>query len=906
MKSSSFSSAPLILGILLWSGLIFFLGWDQSKTDRDLIFSLAEVEAKASYNKDLVYRRWASGHGGVYVPPSEKYPPSPYLSHIDDRDITTLTGKTLTLINPAYMTRQVHELAQEQYGVQGHITSLDPLRPENAPDPWERESLHAFQAGLQVAKDFTVFEGSSFLRMMFPMITEKSCLKCHAHQGYEIGDIRGGISVTVPMAPYEKRYAQAFQTILWSKGTIWLVGLLFILWAHRHWTLLYRKQAEAQKCIENSERRYRHLFNEAAIGLAVAEEDTGKIVQCNRVLADMVGRTIEELEGQPQKILHPAEDWNAAFSKGFDRHRKSGDGAVIEGQLLTSGGQLKDVEIKANRIDLDGTNMILGSFRDITGQKQAERALRFERERLASIIHGANVGTWEWNIETGETIYNERWAQMLGYSLDELAPASFRTWFELVHPDDFKAAKVALKKHFVGELDFYEHELRMKHKQGNWVWVHALGKVISWTEEGEPLLMVGTHSDITSRLKSMEDLKNANANLAKANLVAQEMTKKAESANESKSEFLANMSHEIRTPLNGILGMLQIAQKASSSQEQSQSIDIALESGRKLLTVLNDILDFSRIEAGKIELSENQYSPAQNIEEIIKIFGPAAKKKQIRLSYSLSSDVPDQVIGDEARLRQILFNLVGNALKFTEEGEVAIEVSCTAAEANHRSILSFCISDTGTGIPEDKLDKVFLPFTQIDGSHTRKHSGTGLGLGIVKRLVHLMGGEVSIESKLNHGTRVTFSIAVKTSPVLASHASQQSSMRDNRIIGPIKILLAEDDGINRLVMEKILKKRGHEVVSVMNGHRCLEELDRQEFDLIFMDIQMPEMDGLEATRQIRNRTDHLKEIPIVALTAHAMKGDREKFIAAGMNEYLSKPVEVEAIDSMLQNIFNSA
>ncbi len=905
MKLSSFSAAPLILGMLLWTGLIFFLGWDQSKTNRDLIFSLAEVEARASFNKDLVYRRWASGYGGVYVPPSEEYPPNPYLSHIDDRDITTVTGKSLTLTNPAYMTRQVHDIAQEQYGVKGHITSLDPLRPENAPDPWERESLHAFQSGLQVAKSFTVLEGSRVLRMMFPMVTEMSCLKCHAHQGYEIGDIRGGISVTVPMAPYERRYAQAFQTILWSKGTIWLVGMLYILWAHRHWKRLYRKQAEAQKCIEDSERRYRHLFNEAAIGLAVAEEDTGEIIQCNRVLADMVGRSIEELEGKPQKILHPVEDPEAVFSKNFAQHRKMADGAVIEGQLLTSGGQLKEVEIKGNRIVLDGTTSILGSFRDITDQKQAERTLRFERERLASIIQGANVGTWEWNIPTGETIYNERWAQMLGYSLDELAPTSSLTWSELTHPDDFKAAKVVLKKHFARELDFYEYELRMKHKQGHWVWIHALGKVISWTEGGSPLLMVGTHSDITSRLKTMEDLKNANDNLAKATLLAQEMARKAESANVSKSEFLANMSHEIRTPLNGILGMLQIVQETPLNEEQAHSIDIALESGRKLLTILNDILDFSRIEAGKLELTENQYPPAQTIEEVIEIFSPGANEKQLRLSYILSPEVPHQVIGDEARLRQVLFNLVGNAVKFTEQGEISITVNCTPAENAERAILSFCINDTGAGIPEDKLDTVFLPFTQIDGSYTRKHSGTGLGLGIVKRLVRLMGGEITIESEVNHGTRVTFTVEVKTlnSPVPSLPLEISTEAQGN--MASMKILVAEDDRINRMVIEKILKKQGHEVVSATNGRRCLEELDRQEFDLILMDIQMPEMGGIEATRHIRNRADSQREIPIIALTAHAMKGDREKFISAGMDDYLSKPVEVEAIQSILWRLCNT-
>ncbi len=244
-------------------------------------------------------------------------------------------------------------------------------------------------------------------------------------------------------------------------------------------------------------------------------------------------------------------------------------------------------------------------------------------------------------------------------------------------------------------------------------------------------------------------------------------------------------------------------------------------------------------------------------------------------------------------------------MKFTEEGEVAIEVSFTPAEAVDRSVLSFCISDTGTGIPKDKLDKVFLPFTQIDGSHTRKHSGTGLGLGIVKRLVHLMGGEVTIESELNHGTRVLFSVEVKMPCSTAPRLLRETSINEQKRMGSMKILVAEDERVNRMVIEKILKNQGHKVVSTSNGRKCIEALESQEFDLIFMDIQMPEMDGIEATRQIRNRIDRQKDIPIVALTAHAMKGDREKFIAAGMDDYLSKPVEVETIQTILWKVSNT-
>ncbi len=407
------------------------------------------------------------------------------------------------------------------------------------------------------------------------------------------------------------------------------------------------------------------------------------------------------------------------------------------------------------------------------------------------------------------------------------------------------------------------------------------------------------HLEIAERRQSEIELEQARA--------------AAETASRAKSEFLANMSHEIRTPLNGLFGMLQHVQTTPLNAEQAECIDIALGSGQKLLGVLNDILDLSRIEAGKMELDRGQFSPAQTVGEVVGIFKANAQAKKIALHCRVAPELATMVVGDEGRLRQVLFNLVGNAVKFTERGQVTIDAEIQPAGKDPgKLILKFTVSDSGIGIPRDQLAGIFEPFTQVDGTHTRKYGGSGLGLSIVRRLVDLMGGEVAIESEPGAGTNIRFSIVVGRATDQAQATDRARAEEEDASASPplptrtLRVLIAEDDRINRLVMERLLGRQGHEVTAVADGEHCLQALDEERFDLVFMDIQMPDMDGIEATRRIRDRDDEKKNIPIVALTAHAMNGDREKFIAEGMDDYLSKPVDPGALRALLGRLFSAS
>jgi PAS domain S-box-containing protein len=387
--------------------------------------------------------------------------------------------------------------------------------------------------------------------------------------------------------------------------------------------------------------------------------------------------------------------------------------------------------------------------------------------------------------------------------------------------------------------------------------------------------------------------KKAKAELHSAKLAA-------EQANQSKSEFLANMSHEIRTPLNGIQGMLQLLQGTSVDSEQVEYIDLALNSTKRLTRLLNDLLDLSRVEAGKMELKEEEFILQDLLHSVQEIFLQTSIKNQNKVDVYMDPELPDSLIGDSTRVSQILFNLVGNALKFTKKGKVEVRVLKLFKSAEDQIRILFNVSDTGQGIPEQKIDKIFERFTQgqeLNSGYTREYQGAGLGLALVKRLVNMMGGNASLISQEGEGTRVYVSLPFKVEEeeeelMLKTEAINKAS---NSHKSELNILLAEDDPVTQFSIKRMLEKYNHKVKVVDNGQKVLDCLSQENFDFILMDIQMPVMDGVEVTKKIRSFEDKIRDMPIIALTAYAMSGDREKFLQAGMNDYLAKPVEINKL-----------
>ncbi len=379
----------------------------------------------------------------------------------------------------------------------------------------------------------------------------------------------------------------------------------------------------------------------------------------------------------------------------------------------------------------------------------------------------------------------------------------------------------------------------------------------------------------------------------------------SEIANKSKSEFLANMSHDIRTPLNGILGMLELMQTTSLNAEQTEFTLAAIQSSTHLNNVLSDILDLSRVEAGKLNIQNKPFDLSETLTHVVEFFDSTARQTDVELHCHIDPAIPQQLIGDPARLHQILNNLVGNALKFTKVGSVTVEAYPLPANNPEQYRVLFSISDTGIGIPSDKLDLLFDAFTQVDEVYTQKSQGVGLGLAICKHLVALMDGNISIASEVNVGTTFHFCITFGTAEHPLKKPSAAKEIHDVSLMA-CKILLAEDDRINSLVIKRQLGKEGCEVTVVEDGQQALAALRKQSFDIVLMDVQMPVMDGIEATKAIRKGKagKHNKLIPIIALTAFAMVGDREKFLHAGMDEYASKPIEIKNLKQLLKKIIN--
>lgn len=641
---------------------------------------------------------------------------------------------------------------------------------------------------------------------------------------------------------------------------------------------------EIERQLTESKELFRVVFEKSAAAITVTDKNE-RIVAWNPMAEKMLAMAPKDFFNKPVNELYTSEEWKRIRAL---RIRERGMLADIATQVVRTDGSMLDVNVSISVLKNSEGEVIgsIGILNDITNLKLIENKLRESENKMRVILDNSPAAIMVTDQQQRLVSWNSFTESLLGMTKKDLnqLPAS-----SLYPPEEWQRIRA---ENIILTGSKHHMETKVVCKNGNIIDVDLSVNIVR-DDNNNYLGSIGIIQDITEQKKFRQML--LMAKLA------------AEEANSAKSLFLAKMSHEVRTPMNAVIGMIDLTLETKLTDEQRENLKVAKDAADNLLGLLNDILDLSKAEAGKITIEKIELNVHDLIKNVCRGLAILASKKQIDLLWNIDDRIPKYLIGDPVRLRQIIINLVNNAIKFTHKGFVRVKVELINAK-DKRCELLFSVEDSGIGIPQDKHETIFDLFSQADDHTTRKYGGTGLGLAICKKLVEMMDGRIWVESKANEGSAFKFNILYE----VASHqplagvsdsASESTAGASPSAVSRsgVRILVAEDNHVNQKIILKMLEKRGLSATTVVNGKEVLDLLNKQSFDIILMDDQMPEMTGIEATRQIRNEEKQTgNHVIIIAMTANAMAGDKEFYLKQGMDGYVSKPINRELLYSELE------
>lgn len=632
-----------------------------------------------------------------------------------------------------------------------------------------------------------------------------------------------------------------------------------------------------EKEANKRESLYRTLFDNSPSGILI-EDSNGKIIDCNIAVCNIFGFTKKEFLGKNVKTLVP---------KVFYEEVKENIEKILSGNILDhtvtnikKDGSYCFLALRESKITLpDGNPGILVIANDITKRREIEIALRQSEEKYRSLVENITDIIFSTDLEGKFTYVSPLIKEFSGYDIEELIGTPFTDY---IYPDDLEGLVESFHKTLSGIVEPYE--FRIFDKKGEIKTIRSTCKL--HFENGNPVGLHGILIDITLK-------KNFEKELKKAKEVA-------ESAVKIKSQFLTTISHEIRTPMNGVIGMTDLLMQTELNNEQKEFVETIKSSGEILLSLINDILDFSKIESGKLKIEDHAFNLKKCVDDLVNSFYTHAKEKKLKINTYIDSSIPESVISDSSRIRQIMSNLISNAIKYTEKGQIDIKIK-KLSEKNDLVELQFSVKDTGIGIEKDSISQLFQPFNQLDSSTTRKYGGTGLGLIISKQLVEMLKGKISVESEPGKGSEFTFSVFCKKDNENRNLDEIKKPVNLNLSNEyPLQILLVEDNLINQKVAIRLLKRFGYDTDVASNGAEAVEAVKKKKYDIIFMDIQMPVMDGIQATKEIIKMSQKDTCPIIIAMTAAVMKGDKEKCLESGMKDYIPKPILPEVVQKAIE------